>query len=247
MWEFPEPQENQPWYFLNATPTQFEAIPLKAGKLSLPALVQKNPKTDKRIGTTEPWEGLVETGIDPKDPRPQEPEGFFHPLALPYPWVWVLGFSLLACLEIGGGLFLLSRWWQQRRAARLARKQAAIALPPLSPQEEALQALQKLEALGWLQQGKEKPFAFRLSEILRVYLGRVYHFEALERTTEEVLRELKKRKEWNPSKRLALQALLDGLDWIKFTDGGEAASSNAGQLLGLIREWIQKGEDHATG
>jgi hypothetical protein len=108
-------------------------------------------------------------------------------------------------------LTLLGRWlWSRRRPKALPPP------PPPRPAEEI--ALEKLEALRFsthLVEGRHKLFHILLSEAFREYLGNRYRFFSLERSTEELLGELKRRR----IERNVFQRIVDFLsetDLVKF-------------------------------
>jgi hypothetical protein len=85
-----------------------------------------------------------------------------------------------AALLILAALILAWRLWH-RRQKPLAE---APAIPPLPPDEEALQRLAVLTADKTIDR---KQYYFQLSEILRFYVERRFDFPAAEMTTEELL------------------------------------------------------------
>ena len=71
---------------------------------------------------------------------------------------------------------------------------APVYVPPPEPLHvRATKALDSLAAENLPSQGEFKPYYFRLSEIVRGYLGELYGFEALESTTPELLNALRSR------------------------------------------------------
>lgn len=101
---------------------------------------------------------------------------------------WRLLYALGALLAAGLLGYALYRF--------LKRPRAAPALPPRPPEPldvRALAALDRLRAEGLPTQGRVREFYFRLSEILRGYLGERYELDALESTTSELLDALKGR------------------------------------------------------
>ncbi|HLL53717.1 MAG TPA: hypothetical protein VK447_09240 [Myxococcaceae bacterium] len=82
--------------------------------------------------------------------------------------------------------YLLYRWW------RRPRDKALVVEPALPADVRALRALDTLRAEDLPHQGRGREFFFRLSEIVRGYLGQRYAFEALECTTPELLAALRK-------------------------------------------------------
>lgn len=100
---------------------------------------------------------------------------------------WRLVYALLGALALGALAFLVFRW-------RARRKEE---IPPPAPVEplhvRTDRALDELAQRDLPGQSRSKEFYFRLSEILRGYLGERFGFEALERTTPELLEALRSR------------------------------------------------------
>jgi hypothetical protein len=71
------------------------------------------------------------------------------------------------------------------------RKDRALTLPALPPWEEALLALEKLNALNLVAQGFVKRYYYALSEILKRYIERRFAFNAVEQTTTEIMNHMK--------------------------------------------------------
>ena len=87
-------------------------------------------------------------------------------------------------------LTLLGRWlWSKRRP-----RPGPPPPPPRPAEEIALEKLEALEASAHLAEGRHKLFHILLSEAIREYLGNRYGFDSLERSTEELLVELKRRR-----------------------------------------------------
>ena len=62
--------------------------------------------------------------------------------------------------------------------------------PPRPAHEIALERLDRLGALGFLENADNRPFYFAVSEVIRDYLGGRYGFDSLEMTTDELIVEL---------------------------------------------------------
>lgn len=128
------------------------------------------------------------------------PVGFF-------PWVPVLlalaGLSVLA----GGGV------WFARRKKWLGP--LAPPPPPLPPEIEARRRLEALRDSGWLLSGELKAYYSDLSDILRRYLEARFGVTALDRTTQELMRELK-AAEVARADQAAVRTVLDHADLAKF-------------------------------
>ena len=92
---------------------------------------------------------------------------------------WRLLWGLLAL----AALVALALWVRQR----LARRIVTPVLPPLPLPERTRAALEALRAEDLLARGLVREYHFRLSEIVRGYLGERFGFEALECTSWELL------------------------------------------------------------
>lgn len=158
--------------------------------------------------------------IDPAQGEPKMRDDH-RPLPRQYRTVW---WPLLVALALGGLVGLLV-WWRRRA---LRPPPPAPPTPRLPPHEEALGRLAALEAEALLSKGERQPYFFRLSDIVRDYLGRRFGFDALELTSDELLSELRGR----PTPGLDFDALarfLLGADLVKFarrdpTDGESKAA-----------------------
>jgi hypothetical protein len=120
------------------------------------------------------------------------------------PWWWVF----LALLVAGAGFYL----WK-RREQKIAGPPPA---PPVPADEEALGALTQLRATGWIEAGKMKEFYSGLSDIVRTYLEHGFKIPALERTTNELIRDVRKRSDLPSECLVDLNALLESCDLAKF-------------------------------
>jgi hypothetical protein len=133
--------------------------------MSLPLLFRVQDKT--------PW-------LDPTIQKDQ-------PIPLFKPWTQIisenaLSFGLLALFLFSG----LLTWIYLRKRSALSVE--PVIAPPIDPYQEAL------DNIGELQSRKPslrpKPFVFRLSEILRVYVEKLFKVPAMELTSEEFMREI---------------------------------------------------------
>jgi hypothetical protein len=98
---------------------------------------------------------------------------------------WRLVLALLAVLGLSLLSFLLYRWWSNR-----PKRQVVVPVLPLDVRTR--KALDALKAENLPAHGHVKDFYFRLSEIIRGYLGERYGFEALECTSSELMASLRR-------------------------------------------------------
>jgi hypothetical protein len=98
----------------------------------------------------------------------------------------------------------------------------------------ALERLDRLGALGFLENADNRPFYFAVSEVIRDYLGARYGFDSLELTTDELIAELRKRS----GRDVVLgeiQGWLTACDLVKFAKISPTAAEARGALESAIR------------
>ena len=115
-------------------------------------------------------------------------------------WLWA-GLLVAFALAIAA-IVLLARHLRGRR-------ERVVAPPPIVPEDIALARLAALRKREPWKRGEGQAAIFELSETLRQYLGRRLAFDALDLTSDELVRELRRRKLLG----LDLTALVDELAW----------------------------------
>jgi hypothetical protein len=125
---------------------------------------------------------LDEDGIRDLKPIYEVSYTFFDRL-LDHASYFLVGLVFIIALVVARTLF--------KRRLRKPDHQAVQAETLLSPHEEALNALAMVEKKGLWQNGNHKAYHTELSEILRRYVGRRYGVQTLERTTRELISDLK--------------------------------------------------------
>lgn len=101
---------------------------------------------------------------------------------------WRLLYVLTGLLLAGLLAWGIVRWLRRPKAIA-----EAVLAPPEPLHVRVRKALDALAAEDLPGRGEWKPFYFRLSEIIRGYLGELYGFDALESTTPELLAALRSR------------------------------------------------------
>jgi hypothetical protein len=189
----------------------FQAQLFETGKAALPALRVdwRGPGGKSGSVTSEPipleivsvLKGPEEKPADLKPPAQLPPP--------PFPWKAV-GWGLLAVALLAAAAIL----WKRRRR----RAPEAVAVRPgpvLPPHEVAYKELERLLASGLLREGKLKEFHVELAEIIKRYLSGRFQIDTLERTSEEVLDEMKKARVGTAATGL-VREFLSETDLVKF-------------------------------
>jgi len=138
-------------------------------------------------------------------------------------------FSLL-----GIGVYYVLNKWKAKKAQLPAMVQ--------SEDEVAFLSLAELESQNLLAQKNFKKYYFRLSEILKVYVGSRFQLGAPESTSIEILQLLKEKRELQFGLTLCvieqLGVLFEKLDLVKFTDFQPELEEPV-QILEESRKWIR--------
>jgi hypothetical protein len=164
----------------------------------------------------------------PEDPKLQGDirgiKGVIGPVAWS-PWWWILALIL----AVGLGVF----FWHRRQRVLHGPPPP----PPVPLDEEALEALAALKASGWVEGGKLKEFYSGVSDTVRAYLEKGFRVPALERTTNELMRDLSRRNEFDADVRALLRELFESCDLVKFAkfrpDAGEALKDHTLAVLAV--------------
>ena len=183
-------------------------------------------------------------------PDAEEAAGDIHdirgPFELSVPPRWgQIGLLALALLAVAAA----AAWWWRRRSAREA---PVVPLPP--PAAEAEAALARLARTGLLESGNVVAYYERLAGIMKRYAGRRFETPWSERTTGEILRDLRLRAQPNHREALALlAAILSEADLAKFSeqsfrpDVAEARFREAGMFLDRTRPSLTTEDDAGDG
>lgn len=136
-----------------------------------------------------------------------------------FPWV-LLSIGIITLLAIAWF------YWQQRKGKLSLLKKAE--KPALPPHEEALEALGELRHQKLWQQGLLKKYYTQLTDIVRHYIHRRFHINAMEMTSDEIMEHLEQDLQHNPQILQRLQATFGIADMVKFAKGGANAIENDG-------------------
>jgi hypothetical protein len=131
-----------------------------------------------------------------------------------YWWAWLLGLLL-----IGAGI------WAYRKYYKKGINPLKPSKKRLPPYEEAMINLQNLKSAQLWQQGQEKEYFTGLTDILRVYIDRRFHINAVEMTSSQIIDTLKKNEETKAVNE-QLEMILEIADIVKFANARPLADDN---------------------
>ena len=131
-----------------------------------------------------------------------------------YWWAWLLGLLL-----IGAAI------WAYRKYYKKGINPLKPGKKRLPPYEEAMINLRNLKAAQLWQQGQEKEYFTGLTDILRVYIDRRFHINAVEMTSSQIIDTLKKNEETKAVNE-QLEMILEVADIVKFANARPLADDN---------------------
>jgi len=165
----------------------------------------------------------------PKDAQQQKLSDIRGPLSVG------IGRAFWVALVLALGLVTALAVWLIRRRRR-AEAPAAVAVPEVPADAEALRALGALAASGLLARGEYRPFYIRLTEVAKRYLERRLGAPVLEMTTAETLAFL--RGHAHGGDLLAVvRDLSEAADRIKFAKG-RGLTEEAERHLAAVRALV---------
>jgi len=209
-------------------------VAIKPGAVPIPSLVIKDGQ-GKSIARTNPLQFEVETAISSTDPQPEQVAADRGPIALPFPrWIIVTG-AVFGLILLGLLIWLLVRLSRRKRIAGPILP----ALPPRPEHELALEAIREVERSDWMAKGEYKRHFFRVSEILKGYVGARFSFDAPESTTREMIEALEGARAVNLERLDQLELLFRSLDQVKFTDHVPTKDEGA-RVLEVAARWVNE-------
>ena len=162
--------------------------PFRIGEIPLAALTLK--VRGGAMGGTEVSTAPSALRVASVLKTPDEPAADIRgPWRLPAVW-WPIAVGILLAALLA---WYLWKWWKRRPARPAAAVPAPPPPPPTlveNPYDRAVRELQALLAARLRERGEIKEFHVRLSEILKTFLGGHLKFDAVDRTTAEVLSEI---------------------------------------------------------
>ncbi|HUF76174.1 MAG TPA: BatD family protein [Longimicrobiales bacterium] len=216
----------------------FTLTAFELGALEIPGFEVEvvGPDGAAEVLSTDAWGvELVSVGVD----EGGEIRDIRGPLGIP---MSLLRMLLLILVPL---LILALLYTVARRLRSRDEDEPRPALPTLErpAHEIALESLAALEASGMLERGEVKEYHIEVSDILRTYVERRFHVDALEMTTREVLVGLEGAGV-DESFRDGLAAFLDQCDMVKFARG-RPGPEQARQVLELGRRIVQRSAPEA--
>ncbi len=196
----------------------YTIVPFETGREAVPAIaVTYSPKDGATSNTvlSEPLWVEVNSVLSGNGSASALRE-VSPPTALPVPAAVVWTSAIILLLLVG----LLGWWLWRRYSARLKRMLGRA----LSPPELALKQIDDLENERLIEHKKIKEFYTRLSDAMREYVQAAYGVQAMDLTSNELLRELDERAGYQPAENAdgyrravaRLSEMLDEADLVKF-------------------------------
>ena len=165
---------------------------VNSNKVALTVIPVKAKKDDP----IEPFNNIVEPfEINPNPEEMEEPHGI----------LWWLIPSALILLGLIGYLYYR---FKKTGSLRILSK-------PLPPYAVALNKLKKLQAQNLPQKGKTKEYYTRLTDILRSYLNRQFKIKTFEKTSNEILMQVKDNEHLCGFEEI-LRSIFETSDFVKF-------------------------------
>ena len=165
--------------------------------------------------------------LDPKDANPA-PADFAPPLPVRVSRAFWVASTLATVLSIFLFVAIARRL---RDPKKLVEPKVT---PPISPEDDAIRALDDL-ALSGRAQGEPRTFYILLIQIMKQYLERRLQAPILEMTSTETLA-FAKAHAWTAPHAVGIRDLVRSADLVKF--GGSSDASNAERQLQLVRELV---------
>ncbi len=155
--------------------------------------------------------------------------------------IWMRDYAILQAVGVALAVLvvLLALWKIYSRLRDRPRKATLAPPPPPRPAHEvALEALEELRSRDLVAKGERKVFFFRLSEIVRDYVGERFGFDSLELTTTELLSKLRDR----PTPGLDLDrfrawcAQCDMVKFARYEPGDAECNSALTKAFGFVED-----------
>jgi hypothetical protein len=212
---------------------RYDAAVFAVGEAEIPAITIGYRLADGTEGrvSTKPLAVRV-LSVLPKDPQEQKLADVRGPVALEVGPAFWAALAVALC-----ALAALVWWWRRRPRAAAPAAQSA---PPVPPDVEALQALDRLAAARLVERGDYRGFYIALTAVMKLYLERRLGAPIVEMTTAEMiafLRDAPQHDELVPTMR----DLAGAADQIKFARG-EGLAQEAERHIAAARALVRSVE-----
>ncbi len=127
----------------------------------------------------------------------------------------IIQYVLIGLIALAAILFLI--YYLRKKAKQKQSKPKPIE-PTLLPHEKALKQINHLKAENAWQNQNQKQYFTELTDVVRTYLEEQFQIDSFEKTSAEIISQVKKIKALSTS-RQALRNLLDLADVVKFAKG----------------------------
>lgn len=141
--------------------------------------------------------------------KPFKPIMDIRPARLP--WTRMVFCVFATLLALGLLVWAMIKYLRKRNAMPMEMPTA----PILLPHEKALRALGETESAGLWEQGEVKTYYTAISDTLRVYLEEQFNLDCLDKTSAEIIQQVKRQRILNPF-RQPLRELMQLADLVKF-------------------------------
>jgi len=218
----------------SSDPSSLIAVPLKKGSLSLPSLpvFKKNGEELQEVGQTESLQLSVESSFkNIGEESLQPPPPYLGPMQLSFPW---LKSALITVLVI---VFLIVLYGFLKRKFFKKAEEKIQSEPEVikSPDEIALEKIEKIIGEKLIEKKEFKKLYFSLSEIFKEYLTLRYKIDALEMTTQEISIQFKVIL--SSALYLDMSMIFNKMDLVKFANQ-EANAESAEAIIRAIQNFV---------
>lgn len=152
----------------------------------------------------------VDTLTNINDFKPVADPPFFISDYLPKFLVDYWWLILIVLLLIAFGIYAYFKWFKKGTVPFI--KKPEVVIPPF---DEAIMKLTQLKSEKLWESGQDKEYYTRLTDILRNYIDRRFHINAMEMTSSQIIDILRKNEETMPVNE-QLNKILEMADFVKF-------------------------------
>jgi hypothetical protein len=210
-----------------------QAISVQAGKVEVPDWILADSES-REVARVRPFLFQATGLLDPSNPDKDKPDEFYGPLRLAFPTGFLIAMGVLGVLLAG-----LLAWGILKLGRSIAAKRSLQKMPEiqLTEDEWAMRELEAIERKDYAKSRSFKKHYFGISDTLKQYLARRYDFDALEKTSAELVTELRARH--LPEVTLSqVTHLFERLDLTKFTDH-EPVLLECSEVLQAARQLVE--------